>query len=337
MAINFHHNRRPTNFLNRKVTEALPEHFTSDYSKFITFLEKYYQQLDSDASTSFGNEIRQLFALKDAGETTRIDDLISEIGSGIPNGDNFTDPRYAARRLAELQRNKGTRFAIEEFFRLFFQDRITVEYGKDSLFIVGAGDSSVPASLIGPDSLKVIQNGKLYQVFSILIKTALSSSTWEQLYKKFIHPAGFYFQGQITSDAEASTAPVAQGFINDFDSGIIPVLSQASGVIVAPFTQLTGLIDSDLNGTNDFRVGLDQLVNVYQSLSAAQLDKFYTSISELIGPNSFTFDDSGRHYADLGFDSSGATDLDSARADFSLATETMDNEIFGNYLIDSTF
>jgi len=326
MAIPFYHNRRPKNFQNRKVTEALPEHFTGDYSKFITFLEKYYQHLDSDADTSFGNEIRQLFSLRDAGETTRIDNLISQIGSGIPNGDNFTDPRYAARRLAELQRNKGTKFAIEEFFRLFFQDSITVEYGKDSLFIVGAGDSNVPASLIGPESLKVIQNGKLYQVFSILIKTALSSNTWEELYKKFIHPAGFYFQGLVTSDAEGLLAPVAQGFINDFDSGVVPVLTQSSLTATAPFAQLTALIDSDQNGTDDFRVGLDQLVSVYQTLTPTQIDTFYSNISELIGPNSFKFDDS-----DIG-DSAGA-----ARPDFSLSTETMDNEIFGNYLIDSTF
>lgn len=322
MAINYHHNRRSKNFLNRKVTEALPEHFTSDYSKFITFLEKYYQQLDSDASTSFGNEIRQLFSLRDAGETNRIDNLISDIGSGIPNGDNFSDARYAARRLAELQRNKGTKFSIEEFFRLFFQDRITVEYGKDSLFLVGAGDSNAPASLIGPESLKVIQNGKLYQVFSILIKTALSSNTWEELYKKFVHPAGFYFQGLVTSDAEAIISSSARGFLNDFDSGVVPVLSSASLTAQAPFTQVTGLIDSGDNSTNDFRVGLDQLVSVYQNLTPTQIDQFYSSAAELITPNSFKFDD----------DSDGT-----ARPDFSLITETMDNEIFGNYLIDSTF
>ena len=86
------------------------------------------------------------------------------------------------------------------------------------------------------------------------------------------------------------------------------------------------MIDSDQNGTDDFRVGLDQLVSVYQTLTPTQIDTFYSNISELIGPNSFKFDDS-----DIG-DSAGA-----ARPDFSLSTETMDNEIFGNYLIDSTF
>ena len=96
--------------------------------------------------------------------------------------------------------------------------------------------------------------------------------------------------------------------------------------VVAPFAQLTALIDSDQNGTDDFRVGLDQLVSVYQTLTPTQIDTFYSSISELIGPNSFKFDDS-----DI-VDSAA-----NARPDFSLSTETMDNEIFGNYLIDSTF
>ena len=107
------------------------------------------------------------------------------------------------------------------------------------------------------------------------------------------------------------------------DSAVGPsITSEASMTAVAPFAQLTALIDSDQNGTDDFRVGLDQLVSVYQTLTPTQIDTFYSSISELIGPNSFKFDD----------DSDG-----SARPDFSLSTETMDNEIFGNYLIDSTF
>ena len=100
MPINYHYNRRNRNFLNRKVSEALPEHITSDFTKFVDFLETYYQQLDSDGTTSFGNDIRQLFQLRDAGSTPQLNNLISEIAAGLPNGDNFTDARYAARRLA---------------------------------------------------------------------------------------------------------------------------------------------------------------------------------------------------------------------------------------------
>jgi len=319
MAINYHHNRRPKNFLNRKVREALPEYFVDEYPKLVTFLEKYYEDLDSDSQTSFGNEVRQLYSLRDIGETTQLNSLISEIASGLPNGDNFTDPRISARRIAELQRNKGTKFAIQEFFRMFFQEAIDVEFPKKDLFVVGE-------SKLGPESLKRIQNGQLYQIFSILIKTSLSTNAWSELYKKFIHPAGFFFGAQITSDTEANAGIGAMPIVV-LDSSVGPsITSEASMTAIASFAQLTALIDSDQNGTDDFRVGLDQLVSVYQTLTPTQIDKFYSSVSELIGPNSFKFDDS-----DIG-DSAGA-----ARPDFSLSTETMDNEIFGNYLIDSTF
>jgi len=316
MTIEYHHSRRPKNFLHRKVREALPEYYAQDYPKLITFLEKYYQFLDSDGTTSFGKEIKQAFDLRDVHATTQLNSLISEIASGLRNGDAFTDARYAATRLAELQRNKGTRFAVEEFFRLFFQDTVEVEFPKKDIFTVGS-------SKIGTESLKYIQNGQLYQVFSVLIKTALSTSTWEELYKKFMHPAGFFVGARITSDAEASLSGTAQGFVNDFDSGDVTIISQASMTALAPFTQMTALIDSDGNGTPDFRIGLDQLVSVYQTLTPTQLNKFYGTINNLIGVNSFKFDD---------HDSSGGT-----RPDFSLTTETMDNEMFSNYLVDSTF
>ena len=316
MSIEYHHSRRPKNFIHRKVSEALPEYFGGDYPKFITFLEKYYQFLDSDGTHSFGKDVKQSFDLRDIHATQQLNNLISEIASGLPNGDAFTDARYAATRLAELQRNKGTRFATEEFFRLFFKEEVEVEFPKKDIFTVGS-------SKIGTESLKFIQNGALYQVFSVLIKTAMSAPTWEELYKKFMHPAGFFIGARITSDNEASLSGTAQGFINDFDSGEVPVLSQASTTVFAPFTQMTQLLDSDNNGTADYRIGVDQLVSVYQTLTSTELNKFYGTINNLIGVNSFKFDD---------HDSSGGT-----RPDFSLTTETMDNEMFSNYLVDSTF
>ena len=96
-----------------------------------------------------------------------------------------------------------------------------------------------------------------------------------------------------------------------------------------------GIFDPDENNFNlnmwldsdgkEIRAGINQLVSVYQNLSAEDLTKFYSSIDELIGVNSFTFDDSNIR------DSAGT-----ATPDFSLATETMDNEMFTRYLSDSS-
>ena len=120
MPINYHHNRRSKNFLVRKVKDALPEFYTSDFPKLVTFLENYYEFLDdSIGASSFDDDIRQLFSQRDvhAASTTSLNSIISEITGGLPNGDNFTDPSFYATRLAELARNKGTRFSIEETFR----------------------------------------------------------------------------------------------------------------------------------------------------------------------------------------------------------------------------
>ena len=318
MPINYHHSRKPKNFLNRKVREALPEHYTQNYPQLVSFLENYYEHLDSSGEHSFGKEIRQGFDLRDIHSSTQLNNIIYEIASGLPNGENFIDARYAATRLAELQRNKGTRFSAEEFFRLFFQDKVEIEYPKKDIFTVGN-------SKIGPESLKFIKNAELFQVFSVLIKTALSTNVWSELYKKFAHPAGFFFGARITSDTEASSLGTAQGFYNDFDSGELTILGEATGTLVAPFTEITGLYDSGGEGTNDFRIDLRELVSTYQDFTVTEIDKLYGSVAQLSTPNSFKFDNSATG------DSAGDPGID-----FSVITETMDNEMFSNYLNDSS-
>ena len=99
----------------------MPEIYTSDFPKLVTFLEKYYQFLDSsDASSAFGDDLRQGFAKRDIRETQTnlLNSLVSEFAGGLRTGENFTDTRYALTRLAQLARHKGTRFSIEEFFIL---------------------------------------------------------------------------------------------------------------------------------------------------------------------------------------------------------------------------
>ena len=69
MAIDFQSKRRLKNFQVRKVRETLPEYFTSEFPTLVTFLEKYYDFLDSaDANHSFGDDLKQIFATKDIGE-----------------------------------------------------------------------------------------------------------------------------------------------------------------------------------------------------------------------------------------------------------------------------
>ena len=323
--IQYHYNRRPRNFLHRKVREALPEFFTQDYPKLVTFLEKYYDFLDSDGASSFDYKLRKIYQARDTQETTLdlLKFVIEEIAGGDTGG-NFIDPSFYAQRIHELHRTKGSRFSIEEFFRAFFQQNVEVEYPKKDIFTLGH-DSAGPLSRIGAESNKFIRNNALYQVFSILIKSPISQTTWIELYKKFVHPAGFYIAGSVVTDVEAIGSISAPLAILDSAGRIVEGVG--TEVAIAPFTQLTGLIDS-ADGTT-FRVGLDQKINVYQSLTVSQLQGFYRDVAEIITPNSFTFDDSG-----LGKDFVGALgdSPEAAAPDFSLTLETMDNAQF-----DSSF
>jgi len=327
MAIDFASKRRFKNFQVRKVREALPEYFTSEFPKLVSFVEKYYDFLDSaDATHSFGDDLKQIFATKDIGEmpSELLNSYVNELAANLETGGNFTDTRFALRRLAQFLRLKGSRFSAEEFFRLFFQQKAEIVYGKESVFNIG--DS---ASTIGTESLKFIQNNALFQTFGLQLKTPIDVSKWNELYKKFIHPAGFYFEGQVVSDTEATLSLIGDSSNHSIifsDSAVLSgpsLISEASVPLTIPFVQETLLIDS--NGT-DVRIGLNQLVNVYQNLTTVELEKFYSSIDELIGVNSFTFDDS-----DIRDSAGGAT------PDFSLATETMDNDMFTRYLSDSAF
>jgi len=321
MAINYQSKRRLKSFQNRKVRESLPEFYTSEFPTLVTFLEKYYDFLDSaDGTHAFGDNARQFFATKDIREmpSDLLNNLVSELAGGLNTGENFTDTRYALTRLAELARTKGSRFSLEEFFRLFFQQRAEVEYGKESIFKVG--DS---ASQIGVESIKFIQNNALFQTFGLLIKTGLSVDTWSELYKKFVHPSGFFFAGQVVSDTEAISSPTAPIVL--FDSSPGPsVISEASAPFSLPFVQLTSLIDS--GGGNVRQSNLNELVSDYQNFTLSELDTTYHTVRQIITPNSFTFDDSSIRDSD-----------ENATPDFSLTLETMDNEIFTRRVTDSAF
>ena len=321
MAIDYQSKRRLKSFQNRKVRESLPEFYTSEFPTLVTFLEKYYDFLDSaDGTHAFGDDARQFFATKDIREmpSDLLNNLVSELAGGLNTGENFTDTRYALTRLAELARTKGSRFSLEEFFRLFFQQKAEVEYGKESIFKVG--DS---ASQIGVESIKFIQNNALFQTFGLLIKTGLSVDTWSELYKKFVHPSGFFFSGQVVSDTEAISSPTAPIVL--FDSSPGPsVISEASAPFSLPFVQLTSLIDS--GGGNVRQSNLNELVSDYQNFSLSELDTTYHTVRQIITPNSFTFDDSSIRDSD-----------ENATPDFSLTLETMDNEIFTRRVTDSAF
>jgi hypothetical protein len=154
------------------------------------------------------------------------------------------------------------------------------------------------------------------------VNTGIDTSKWSELYKKFVHPAGFYFKGQVVSDTVGSLNITAPLSLVDSSPGPT-IVSEATTAFSLPFVQTTVLIDS---GGGNVRTNLVELVSDYQDFTLSQLDTTYHSVKQVITPNSFTFDDSSIRDSD-----------ENASPDFSITLETMDNEIFTRRVTDSAF
>tara|TARA_Y100000389_G_C17470122_1_gene529649 strand:- start:4378 stop:5340 length:963 start_codon:yes stop_codon:yes gene_type:complete len=311
-------NRREVTLTTSKVGEVVPSYYEGENPQLLSLLDKYYEFLDSDGTKAFSRAIKDLHHVRDIAETDikYLDELIKEIGNGLQASTFFQNPRLMAMLLGGFYRSKGTLVSIEGFFRGFFNEEVTVEYPKDQIFIVGESQT-------GFDSQKFIQDNELYQIFSILLKVGISTQDYESLYKKFVHPAGFHFAGQVASIEEATLSLSAFGLI-DSDTGEGFILS--SEFALSPSgqtTELTALIDSGAS-PQAFRVGVNQIISLYTGtgMTAGELSNFYPTIATLLSANSFTLDDSASP--------------DSSGPDMSLTVETMDNDMFTRYTSDST-
>ena len=310
------YNRRDINFATDKVRELLPEYFLSEYPSLVAFLEAYYDYLGGTADDAFKTEINSLFAVRDIDQTTlsNLDELINEIGNGLQVASFFQEPRLMAKLLPGFYRSKGTLLSVEGFFRAFYNAEVTIEYPKDQIFIVGESE-------IGSESLRYIVDNRLYQIFSILIKSGISVADYQQLYKRFVHPAGFYFAGQVSLETDfALNLATAPGIEDPLDSAAVAssLVGTASLDPTTGFAQITGLVDS--SDGKEIRIALDQDIAVYEDLSSTVVDGFYENIRDVLTPNSFTFDDSA----------------DPVGPDMSLSLENMDNTMFTRYTSDSS-
>ena len=189
-----HFDRHDINVRKSLVDEVLPEHFRDDYPMLITFLDAYYEFLDS--ADNYGGIIEELQTIRDIEDTklSFLDLLFDEIGLGISNG-QFTTPREVIRNFGNFFRVKGSEYSIHGFFRAFFNETVEIFHPKDSLFIVGESN-------VGTEDAKRIQDGRLYQVFSTLIKGPIPLLEWEAMYRNYVHPSGFYLGAAVVLEAE---------------------------------------------------------------------------------------------------------------------------------------
>jgi len=281
--------RRNIDFQRDLVKEVLPEFYAADYPNLIGFLEKYYNNLDSDGN--FSRKIHDLFGTRDIQQTAQ--ENLTYIEDELLLGQNYLEGWLNSRQAALLSNNfyrsKGTKYSIERFFRAFFGQDPVVEYGKNYVFTVGQ-------DIVGPSSGKYLINDKVYQFWGILIKVGLPSSEWLELYKLFAHPAGMYVGSEVqlvsvNGDISFGNMPIAIPSVD------VPVFSGLATITPFVFTDITGIDLGDSAG-NSYRYSLDttviQISNKLADQTVGFLDSaepFYKNFKDLTKAASPTFDE----------------------------------------------
>lgn len=198
-----------------QVSQLLPDFFDSEYPLLVKFLERYYDYTKEDNTVSYEEKIKELFDIRDitTTELDALDYLLREIGMGIdhkifPEEIREERARLSSRLLANFYRKKGTQNSAEQFFMMFFNEDVEVLYPKKNIFYLNDRPGN---SLIGPESVKFITDNRRYQIFSVLLKTGLSSADYDSLYKKFVHPAGFYLASEVVTKGVGTLDTLGEG------------------------------------------------------------------------------------------------------------------------------
>ena len=211
-----------------QVELILPEHFAASYPKFLAILEHYYEFQEEEKATEL---LHHIFATRDITETDIT--LLSYIEDELLLGDAYFESfatgdaqkRAAANFSSTLFKSKGTKFAIQWFFRSFFGLDAEIVETQNQIFKLNE-----PESGIGANSLKFLTDDKLYQTFAYLVRCSIPISQWKDLFKLFVHPAGMYLGGEllVTDQVFADLLTLdSDGIITQSDSPVISVTTTA--------------------------------------------------------------------------------------------------------------
>ena len=317
--------REISQITGREVNKVIPEHFKTDYPKLVSFLEQYYHFEDSDGSPS--RLVNDLFYTRDINQVD--ESLLSYIEDELLLGqsyfEGFTDKRTAAKFSNNLYRAKGTKFSIEQFFRMFFEVDIDLEYTKEQVFKIGEAESE-----IGAESQKFITNAELFQQFALRITSELPFKKWQRPYKLFVHPAGMFIGSAVRLEGIVDNPLSAPISLVDSDLGQIDVVGATAfgfDEVTQFLPEITGIARDSGDSDGIFKRVIidDSFFTSLQNTSLEDIQKQYSTLRAAELRTSPTFD----------ADSTGLAN--SVNIDFSNAftSETMDQDRFEFFSADS--
>lgn len=179
------------------VRSLVPMQLREGASSFIGFLEDYYTYLNTDGLPS--QEIENIVTEHDIDRTSTqyIDRIQKELAKNIPNSPAF-DRVSLYKKIYHYYLTKGSEDSIINFFKIFYDESISIMYPKNRLFKTSASvwdketeeHKDTKGFLSGTD---VLQDSRFWQDFSYVINSTLPIETWKTEFLASVHPAGFEF------------------------------------------------------------------------------------------------------------------------------------------------
>ena len=201
----------------------------------------------------------------------------------------FKNPREILRNFARFYRVKGTKYSSEGFFRGFFNENVEVVFPKRDIFHLNDSAHVLSAE---EESTSVLQDGGAFQILSIMLKVPLAFETYKDLYKKFVHPAGFFLSSEVLMQPQNEDAISALSAIFDSQKGAVnfPLLVFDDTIsVVASSVPDTTILDT---------MGATSYIMTGDSANMVEFNKVDSATSSWtdISNNSFGLQDSSISY-----------------------------------------
>jgi len=128
------------------IRNQVPDFVRSEYPKFVTFLEKYYEWLETTDMVSDGlYQIKNSYDIDNADEYY-LEQLKRQLLPYFPN-EIVADKRLFLKLVAEFYRTNGTQQSIKFLFKALFNENIDIYYPKDDILKTSDGKWVLPLAL----------------------------------------------------------------------------------------------------------------------------------------------------------------------------------------------
>lgn len=141
------------------INEQLPLFIRQDARTLVLFLEEYYKYLNQpfQGPSYVLSRIIEEHDIDEIVDPTYLDRLKTEIATSVPDSP-YVIKSFLFKRIVEYYNVRGSTEAIQYFFRIFFNDDITIYYPWERVLIPSQSGWSAPVKLriVGPDGLKFL-------------------------------------------------------------------------------------------------------------------------------------------------------------------------------------